>query len=322
MTIPRKTACIIFTILAAAAALISITALSSRYAEIEKLSKANALSTIDDRLKGAFAAINDFPGSAAKDILFLKTLSREEDIHRFLSGNNVYRDVYVFGAVGDCTARISAGDGVKTSCETVPDIVRTHREQLEDLAPDAVHISSIELYEDVPVLLYGTSHNEGYVVSVIDANYFLEEIRRLTRDGEGVYLLSRDGSYLAHPDSGKEKLFGGEDGFYRDFADVPGGALDDPEIRRFESDSHIYTFWRMYPSVSNFALYEGASALYGKEHADEDYWVMAAVSEKPSARRWWQEPSFLMTAGLIVFLHVFLITLAYALAHHKALNYE
>jgi len=297
--------------LAAAAALISITALSSRYAEIEKLSKVNTYSTIDERLKGAFAAVNDFPGSAAKDILFLKTLSREEDIRRFLSGNDVYRDVYVFGSVGDCTARISAGAGVKTPCGTVPDIVRTQLEQ--DMASDAVHISSIVLYEGVPALLYSTSHNEGHIVSVIDANYFLEEIRRLARDGERVYLLSRDGSYLANPDSAKEKLFGGEDGFYHDFADVPGGALDDPEIRRFESDSHIYTFWRIYPSVSNFALYEGASALYGKEHADKDYWVMAAVSERPDAGSWWQKPPFLITVGLIVLLNGFLIALAYML---------
>jgi hypothetical protein len=287
------------------------------------LTRTNALSAIDERLKGVFAVINDFPGSAAKDILFLKTLSREEDVFNFITRNNVYRDVYIFGSSGDCVARINALTGIGAICNVVPDVVvRVEREWPKDMAQDIVYISPVVLYKDAPALIYATRRAGGSIVSVIDANYFLEEIRRLSRDGEAVYLLLRDGSYLAHPNRAKEKLFGGEDNFYHDFTDVLGGALDDPEMRRFESDAHIFTFWRIHPSISNFAIYEGARALYGKEQADEDYWIMVAVSEKPDARPWWQKASYLTTVGLIVLLHVFLVASVYVATRNKIPSYE
>lgn len=316
MSISRKTICVIFAILATAAALISIVAISSRYAEIENLSKANAFSTIDERLLGAFAAVNDFPGSAGKDLLFLKTLARADDFRHFLEGNNTYAELYLFDARNQCALHLARDVALATSppCAAVSEHIQEALERAQTLEADAVYISPLLMHNGAPSLIYATARQGGYIISVVGADYFLEDIRRLTRDDESIFLLLPSGEYLAHPDRAREGLYGGESNFYRDFPDAPGGALDDSNMHRFESASRIFTFWRIYPSISNFSIYEGTRAIYGEEHAEGYFWIMAAVSEKPDARSWWQESFYLITVGLIVVLHMSLIALAYYMA--------
>lgn len=321
--IPRKITCLIFAILVVAATMISIVAISTRTADLNKLANAHMLSTIDSRLESAFATINAFPGSAGKDLLFLKTLTRAEDFHAFIGGNDAYRALFLFDGSGICIMKIERGRSGGGLCEAPPVDVMHALERAEMLDADVVHISPLILYEGAPALLYVTARTEGgMIISVIDADYFLEEIRRLTRKGESVYLLARNGGYLAHPDHAQEALVGGGANFYGDFESVPAGALDDTDMRRFETKSHIFTFWRIFPSASNFALHEGASGLYGKEHADEDYWIMAAVSEKFRVGEWWQESSYLIAVSLIVLLNLFLIVFAYMIVRQKPHYHE
>lgn len=316
MSISRKTVCVIFVILAAAAALISIVALSSRYAEIEKLSKTNTFSTIDERLEGAFVSVNDFPGSAGKDILFLKTLARPDDLRHFLEGNDVYAELYLFDARNRCALRLvrDAALASPALCAAVSEHIQEALDRAQTLEAGAVYISPLLMHDGAPSLIYATGRHDGYVISVVSADYFLEDIRRLTRDDESIFLLLPSGEYLAHPDPAREGLSGGKGNFYRDFPDAPGGVLDDSGVHRFESASRIFTFWRIYPSTSNFSMYEGSKAIYGEEHAKGYFWIMAAVSEKPNARSWWQESFYLMTVGLIVVLHMSLVALAYYMA--------
>lgn len=322
MKLSRHTLFLGFAVIAAVSALVSTMALSFQYAEIGKLTRANTLSTIEERLKGVFTAINNFPGSAGQELLFLRNLSCPEDFEHFLANTDAYQALYLFDSDNGCALKIDAGrlasGEAAADCGRVPEVVLTALERARGLAADAMYISPLVLYENTPSLLYATVRpDQAVVVSVIDADYFLEEVRRLTRTGEAVYLVSRDGGYLAHPEHDNEKLAGGDANFYRDFPAVPGGALDDPALGRFETDSRLFMFWRIYPSASNFALYEGASAVYGAEHASENYWVMTVVSEKLPRQSWWQQTSYLATVTLIVFLHSALAAWLYLAVHNR-----
>lgn len=177
------------------------------------------------------------------------------------------------------------------------------------LSPGEMYISPLALYESAPVIFYAAPIDaENDIVSVIDADYFLEEIRRLARDGETVFLLDGNGSYLAHPDRLKEKLAGGKDNFYRDFPAIPNNALSDINMQRFETERDVFTFWRIYPTQSNFALYKGANKIKENEPNDS-YWVMAAVSKKPIENAWWRNPSRLAAVAAVVLAHFIVMAL-------------
>ncbi len=307
----KITTWLITTFLIAVSLAISITFIVTRSSEADALRQMLWRGAIEERLSRTFMTVSDFPGKTGKDLLYLRTLTREKDFTNFLANAESYRAIYVFDNNGTCTIHIGRVErGVSDlGCGGIGAEIAEAALRSGSLASAQAYLSPLFLLHNVPTLLSGTPTGDGVVIAVIDAEYFLEEVRRLSRLDESVYLLESDGSYLAHPDHTKEKLLGGNTTFYQDFPDVPADVLADASMKRFETDSTIFTFWRMYPTESNFALYEGANKIFGPEHEHGYFWVMVAVSEKPHIP---QGSSSNMPVFLILFFtHAAMVGLLY-----------
>lgn len=320
-----------------------------RSKEEARLNRAILRDAIGMRLGRSFAAVNDFPGSAGKDILFLHNLSSVRnlrgttsrkispevysDFKNILDSNAAYKDLFFYRKNFNCVLRVSGDNEYDNDlCETPPLIIADVLAQAVSLSMGEVYISPPMSYkdifpedeekEDVVAIIYVTPVNNGSsVISIIDVNYFFEEIRRLAREGEAVFLLDQDGAYLASADRGKEKFLGSADNFYRDFSEIPAGALSDTDIRWLETKDKIFAFWRIYPTESNFAIYEGANKILGGEHQDEYFWAMAAVSDKlyGGARYGDLFDIFVIMAVLIIhfFIIGFLLVFRFSFANNK-----
>ncbi len=319
-----------------------VTIVSLQYHERQELRALIDSSVVEDRLSGIFSTLNDFPGSASKDMLFLRSLSSiselfdtnafsrgawraaHEDIQQFIDRNSAYAGIAVYLDTLGCVVLIGKvrDDAGNVSCNPPEGILNDMFDVLPTLPAGTVHVFPLTTFSHstklttspIPALLYGTALSapgsaKGGVVGVVDANYFLEEIRRLKREGETVYLLNADGSYLAHPDSHKEKLSGGTANFYQDYPSIPSGVLMDTEHRHLETDDAAFTFLRITPAISNFVLYNPGDIT--QEGKGNHYWVLAAVSEKYLASNWFVESSYAISIIVLLVVHATLLACAY-----------
>lgn len=312
-------ACVLFAALTAALAIFSI---SSQYLETYRLRQYVSVNAVEERLSGVFAAMNDFPGSAGKDMLFLRTLSSvselyghfkvgtwrraHEDIQQFIERNVAYDEVHLYTSSCMFTARRVSEEKGDTSCVSPSPIIDDAIMHTLDLPEGSVYVSPLVPYahtvqgneSTIPAILYGTrvsmqGSQDGVIVAVVNANYFLEEVRRLKRPGETVYLVNTDGSYIAHPESRKEIVSGGTANFYEDFPAVSLGALSDKDVQMLNAKDTFFTFKRITPTASNFA--------------DATYWVLVAVSEKNLSGNWFFSAPYLTTILIVGIAHALVI---------------
>lgn len=326
---------IIFIIVSAVVSVIFVVSQSNKVTRAEKISAYNA---INHRLEKTFAAMNDFPGSAGKDILFLRALSSAQNMHKseslvispemrddfknFLGNRNFYKDIFFYKKDFNCVIRENYNGQDKYSCEAPTPFMSEIVTRVNFLVAEEIYISPIVSYSDISlkdedraisVVVYATPVNEDCaIISVIDADYFLDEFRRSTRDGESVFLLDRDGYYLANNDRSKEKLSGGvNDNFYKDFPEAPLGILSDVKVRVFETDTKIMMFGRIYPTESNFAIYEGANRIMGEGHTDEYFWTMAVVSDRSDIYSRYNNFYSVLIVATIMMTHIFVAGLLF-----------
>ncbi len=290
-------------------AILSIATIFTLSRELGKQQGYLATSAIDERLSGVFAAINNFPGSAGHDLLFLRTLasisamydtngaknwrSAHQDLQTFLDRNNAYDELYLSVDTIGCTLNVrrTTEENGNSGCESADAPVRQALDAVARLPQGTVYVSPLVAFtrtvsgqkETIPALLYGTrvsapGSKTGAIVAVVNTNYFLDDIRRLKRDDEAVYLVHQDGSYIANPDSSREKSSGSNANFYTDYGDLPKGALGDPSTRHFETASSIFTFLRITPTADNFTFFDSGS----NADTNSDFWVLVAVSNKTS----------------------------------------
>lgn len=318
----RTTICLVGIALVAVSALMSIFALSANYRERSRLTRYLGESVLQERLGGVLATINDFPGSAGKDLLFLRTLSSlatffesdlvswrnvSEDLHQFLERNSAYDAFYVYDDTHGCVlAAGRPGGNEECSCAAADGSISEAASAARQLPFGGVHISRLVKLscageEPIAAMLYATRisapvRGGGVLVAVVNADYFLEEIRRLSRRGEPVYLLRSDGAYLAHPDRSEEWIAGGSGNLYADYPHVAAGALQDLAMRHAEADGQTFTFMRITPTTANFVPYDSKGGT-------GEYWVLAAVSEKGGGSVWWFSTSYLIAVTLILIVH-------------------
>lgn len=335
-------ACVLFVALTAALAIFSI---SSQYRETYRLRQYVSVNAVEERLSGVFAAMNDFPGSAGKDMLFLRTLSSvsglygnfkaetwrlaHEDIRQFIERNVAYDEVHLHASPCMFTARRVSEEKGDTSCVSPSPIVDDAITHTLDLPQGSVYVSPLVPYtrtvqgneSTIPAILYGTrvstqGSQDGVIVAVVNANYFLEEVRRLKRPGETVYLVNTDGSYIAHPESGKEMVSGGTANFYEDFPAVSPGTLSDKDAQMLNAKDTLFTFKRITPTASNFALYEKSAG----DVADAAYWILVAVSEKNLSGNWFFSLPYLVTIGIVGIAHALVVLLLFAVLFPKVIQ--
>jgi len=310
--------------------------------ERERLRTFVESSAIEERLGSVFAAMNDFPGSAGKDMLTLRSLSSvlafyghaatlpwrdaHDDLQQFIDRNAAYDEINVYSSFCMFAVRRIQEENGNTSCISPNKVLQDAIAHTSALQQGSVYVSPLVSYARtvkgkesvIPAILYGTKVSalgsaSGVIIAVIDANYFLEDVRQLKREGESVFLLNADGSYIANPDATKEKLAGGAANFYTDFPAIRIDTLLNPDMRRFETSDKIFTFMRITPTADNFALYDNAassspkSAQYGNS-----YWIMAAVSDKTNqGGAWWLGTAYLATIAIILLAHVLVLAFLY-----------
>ena len=86
----------------------------------------------------------------------------------------------------------------------------------------------------------------------------------------------------------------------------------DNGMRVFKTNNRFFVFWRIYPTESNFAIYEGSSKIFENNGESDYFWTMVAVSEKPEASDMnIQYLYYLMTALAMVVHFMFGIILYY-----------
>lgn len=319
-------------IITALVVVVSAVFVVSQFDTATRAEKISAYNASNHRLEKTFAAMSDFPGSAGKDLLFLRALSSAKNMHQssrlvmspdlrddfknFLDNKNFYKDIFFYKKDFNCAIRENYDGQDEYPCSALTPFMSEIVARIDALATEEIYISPIVSYANislkdddkaVSVIIYATPVDaDCVIISVIDADYFLDEFRRSTRDGESVFLLDRDGYYLAHSDRSKEKISGGiNDTFYKDFPEAPPGILSDTNVRVFETDTKIMTFGRIYPTESNFAIYEGSNKAMGERHKDEYFWTMAVVSDRADIYSRYSNSYGVVSGAAIMMAHIF-----------------
>lgn len=165
---------------------------------------------VDDRLSHTFTVINNFPGSAGEDLMFLKALESEQDLHNFLTIRKMPVELHVIRNNVSCLLFSSDAQrqNLNNDCADLSPVILDAADKARLLTPEEIAISRLIAYNGRPSLLYSSPAGNGDVfVLAVDIEYILEDIRRLSRKNESVYLLNNNGEYLANRERGKEKFY-------------------------------------------------------------------------------------------------------------------
>lgn len=256
----------------------------------QRLQTALLLAAVNQRVGVASDAAAGFLKTTSKDMLFLQSLLSEEGsgadwsevgLEKFMERNAAYEELLLFDRNGKCLFRIIQGSDIRRlQCGTMAEEIDKAKTAARELSSGELFLSPLSRYEGKPSLIYAMALKDGRIVTAaVSMESFLEEVRRLAREGEAVFLVDRDGGYLAHPDWLKEKLLGAADNFYSDFPKIEKGVLKKEEVSRLDTDGVLFSFWRISPSESDFALYQGTRNMPVRTRSDEQ-WILVAVSEK------------------------------------------
>ncbi len=263
----------------------------------------------------------------------------EEDFLIFSQGVTTYYQIRYINENGEEIARVDS-DGINSKIIPKEELqnkkARYYFIETMNLHEGEIFISKIDLNMEkgeienrgteeepiyVPVMRYATpvfndqGTNKGIVIFNTYANYFLEDIRMAQREGEKIFLINKDGHYLAHPDSEKELSFMFDDKdhtFFEDYPEIPKEVLLDPRKKTFESEELIFSFRRIHPSVSTFGLSAGSEKVFGENSGEAPFWIMISVSEKDHLNVDAQSQEkdflyFLLFSGLIILIIVALV---------------
>ncbi len=151
--------------------------------------------------------------------------------------------------------------------------------------------------------VFSNGELKGIVIFNIYADYFLDDIREAQREGENIFLIDKEGYYLAHPNREKEFafMFDKEDTFYKDYPEVSKELLLDLNKRMFESDDSIFSFKYIYPIVGSYEVSNGGYS-----------WILLTVSDKAKIYSTMNNLKtnylyFLLFSGLIILVILVLV---------------
>jgi hypothetical protein len=160
----------------------------------------------------------------------------------------------------------------------------------------------------------GSGINKGIVMLGIYVDYFLDDIRLAQRSGDSLFLITREGYYLANPDREKEFSFSldKESNFYNDYPSVPRNYLLDANKRTFEDETSVFSFKHIY------SIPKGAK-IYGVD--DRYSWILVTVSDKAQIKKMAGNLEnnyvyFLLFSGIIMITIVGLIILFSSIHMH------
>lgn len=256
----------------------------------QRIQTNSLLAAVNQRVGVVSNTANDFINSTSKDMLLLQSFLSEEgsgvswseaSLEKFMEHSSAYEELYLFGSNGGCLSRVIRKPTVASlPCGAAPEVVEVSRARAGELSLGELHASSLLRYKDKLSLVYSMPlRDERVLVAVISAEEMMEEVRRLARADELVFLVDSEGGYLAHPNRLKEKFLGATDNFYTDFPEVHMPVLTDEDAHRLDTEHALLSFWRIHPFESNFALYQGTRHVEGGA-PEREQWILVAVSEK------------------------------------------
>ncbi len=318
---------------------VTLVVVSVRYRENYNLTNVVNVNSIIGRLRSVFTTINDFPGSVGRDMVFLRTISSlsafygdssnkswrqlHQDMQGFIDGNEAYDEIVVYKEGCVLTVRRVSQDDGNTFCGAFDSELQNVVSHVKGLSFGGVYVSKLIDYprvvngkkSTIPSIIYGTkvlvpNSKNGVLIAVINANYFLKDIRNLQRPGGKVFLLNIDGSYIANSDKTKEKLNGSSTNFYTDYPLVQKNILSNFHVRKFETKNRVFTFMHIIPTTNNFALYDSMPNELKKQNSNS-YWVMASVSGKNGSGVWWLSESYVTDVMVILIMHILVIVALY-----------
>ena len=282
--------------------------------DIVDTQRAQALDSINDRLESVLVAVNSIPRSVGNDLLFLSQLSSldalmhektpegterfEQDLLSFLQENTIYATVEHYDADGEFTAG-AWFDGAAHYATSTASLFGTtttlsaHLSRIAVLNEGSVYISFIELLDsktldggsDVYILHYGTpiirdGVYHGSLVARVYADYFLDDIRHASREGEELFLVDNNGRYLAHPERAKEyNGMSRSASLYTDYPHIAADILSGTVSRHITRQDTVMTVRYIYPTSSSFALHHGSEQIFGEDPAQHYFWALVSVSD-------------------------------------------
>jgi len=290
------------------------------FSERERLSYAADIDALGGRLVPVFYNIDTFSKRAAQEMLFLSKLSSiknavekpnkktyEElfnDLFTSVQESSMYHEIRYINEQREEKIRIIF-DG--ETYHIVPEdsleneVTDVYMNNIFTLSEGEVYISKFDLakrvhpvknrttlFQDILVIRFGTplfsddGKHEGIIIAEIHADFFLDDVRRLSRDGEQIFLLDQDGQYLVHPEAKKEygTLLGTHINFANDYPEVAGQVLSQFERRRIESDTTIFSLRHIFPATSNYSLASGSRRLFGENPDRDFFWVLVSAVDK------------------------------------------
>lgn len=258
----------------------------------QRVQTSSLLAAVNQRVGVVSNAANDFLNNTSKDMLLLQSLLGDEKsgaswsetgLRKFMEHNSSYEELFLFGGSGECLFRAVRRPSIASlPCGVVADIIQESEATAGRLSEGELYASPLVRYAGLLSLIYGMPLKDGRtIVAAVSAEDMMEDVRRLARADELVFLVDREGFYLAHPNRLKEKFIGATDNFYLDFPEAPVNVLEDEEAHNLDTEHALFSFWRVRPFESNFALYQGTRSI--KEGAmNKEQWILVAVSTKPN----------------------------------------
>jgi len=334
---------VIFILLAMLAAFQSVSCFLTFENEAkEKYSR--QINMMDQRMLPLFLEINNFPSGSGNDALFLSKLSGLEDINEdenlqkeqdnllnFADQNKVFSQIIYVDVLGKERIKVENGDS-DAKLASIGDLENIAGQDYFLKASETVEgkviISDLFLGDtgngQEPLLryiapVYDNGEFDGAVIMLVRANYFLDDIRNFSRDGEDAFLINSKGQYITCKDRFKEFDSTGEYNFFSDYPDAASLILKNSDSRYFETSTHVFSFRKIIPVLGNFEYYNGS--LDSKNSTADNYWILVVIGEKSEISG---QISFLLMERIAVLAIQIFIILAIAIilwrSNNKMLN--
>lgn len=258
------------------------------------------------RMESLFLEINNFPGSAGQDVLFLSRLDNiinlansilnknnftehkiraEKDLSAFIEQNKVYLDLEFIDLEG---RRIVWSGCIQKDCGSFADVLNWENNEnfIETLKLNSggVRISKL-LYEKSAsgigktVLYYTTpvfvnNKVSGIILARVNADYFLNDVWNFSRPGENVILTDRNGYYLAGSSTYNDLSSGATTlgNLKNDYPQAAAVILNDGNARDYSDNDYLFNYRFIHPTISSFELHQGMTS--------DDYWILVDIAKK------------------------------------------
>ncbi|MCW8965242.1 MAG: cache domain-containing protein [Candidatus Pacearchaeota archaeon] len=264
------------------------------FQDYKKVTIDSSKDAINLRLNSLHVDLNNFPRTSVNDIAFLAEMTNTKDLFNknteikntdlleFMKQNTAYTQTILLDLKGNEILKIKNNNSnyIEDSSKKENFSDKLFWQEIKNLYNEKIIISDIILekneYNEIPTLNYATSifHKKepiGYLVLKANANYFLNNIRYAQREGEKVFLIRKDGEYLANADIKKEFSLEKGISFYSDYPEVNKKQILEEQPDFINLKNQLFSFKYITISKGYFTEYSGE---------EDNLWILISVTDK------------------------------------------